>query len=280
MTRATRTLGIDLASKANRTAICLVEWQGNKGRVLEPTGDRLTDETLMREIQDERVSKVGVDAPFGWPVEFVDAVVAWRDRQEWSIPLGDPEERQSKLVLRETDLAVVDATRLPLAPGSPERRPKWPLRVSADRIAFTAMRCARLLAAVGTAEGPPVDRAGSGTLLEVYPDAAIREWGLWREDWDRPKQLTYKGGSSGAKERREVMTTAILGETRSRLQTYPNFVADCIESDDVLDAFICALVARAVESNASQPVTNRKRAEAEGWIHLPTPGSLEVLLGP
>jgi hypothetical protein len=52
-----------------------------------------------------------------------------------------------------------------------------PLSVSADRIAHAAFRCAGLLARLA-ALGEPVDRAGSGVVVEVYPAAALRRLGL------------------------------------------------------------------------------------------------------
>jgi hypothetical protein len=52
-----------------------------------------------------------------------------------------------------------------------------PLSVSADRIAHVALRCAVLLAELD-ASGRPVDRSGSGHVVEVYPAASLRRWGL------------------------------------------------------------------------------------------------------
>ena len=109
------------------------------------------------------------------------------------------------MVLRETDRVVREATARPLRDGEDKRRGKRPLSVSTDRIAYTAMRCARILAVVGEADGKPVDLAGGGRVAEVYPDAALREWGIWPDDWDR-ERLGYKGTSIGAtKRRRELM---------------------------------------------------------------------------
>jgi hypothetical protein len=55
------------------------------------------------------------------------------------------------------------------------RRGQLPLSVSTDRIAYPAMRIARLLGAVA---GEPVDRTGAGRIVEGYPAAALRVWGL------------------------------------------------------------------------------------------------------
>lgn len=53
-----------------------------------------------------------------------------------------------------------------------------PLKVSADRIGATAMRCAFLLAAL-EAEGVEIDRSGrTGAVVEVNPAAALTRWRL------------------------------------------------------------------------------------------------------
>ena len=52
-----------------------------------------------------------------------------------------------------------------------------PLSVSADRIAPVALRCAVLLAKL-EAVGGPMDRSGSGPVVEVYPAVSLRSWSL------------------------------------------------------------------------------------------------------
>lgn len=70
-----------------------------------------------------------------------------------------------QLAFRRTDEPVRAATGL------------VPLSVAADRIAHPAMRCAGLLARLAL-EGQPVDRSGSGVVVEVYPAASLKQWGL------------------------------------------------------------------------------------------------------
>ncbi|MEO6713138.1 MAG: DUF429 domain-containing protein [Mycobacteriales bacterium] len=69
------------------------------------------------------------------------------------------------LANRETDRAVHQAVGL------------WPLSVAADRIGLAAMRAAGLLADLADA-GRAVDRAGTGVVVEVYPAASLKVWGL------------------------------------------------------------------------------------------------------
>jgi hypothetical protein len=55
----------------------------------------------------------------------------------------------------------------------------------------------------------------------------------------------------------------------------------CGRSDDALDALIAAMVARAAAVGLCEPVATdqRRAAQVEGWIALPSPRSLEQLPG-
>ncbi len=220
--------------------------------------DRLTDSAVLALVRDPLVTKVGIDAPFGWPIEFVDAVTAYCDEGRW--PVEDP----SRLALRETDLRVRELTR------------QQPLSVSTGWLAWPAMRCAGLLAQL--AEGK--DRTGRGKVVEVYPAAALRRWGMSPSDWpDDPGG--YKGPDPASAERRRRLAAMISSEVSGRLRLSPGFVERLEESDDELDAFICALVVRAVEVGRSEPIPEHalERAEKEGWIHLPLDEPLSASLG-
>jgi len=148
--------------------------------------------------------------------------------------------------------------------------------VTTDKIAYTAMRCAALLAEVGRLEGEPVDRSGEGRLVEVYPDAAIREWGLWPREWDE-QRVGYKGTQKAARARREQMVDSLLETTASWLILDSDLEACCRQGDDDLDALVSALVGRAVAQGHTASVGAVARARREGWIHLPLPGSLAAL---
>lgn len=276
-----RTIGIDLASQPKNTAACVIEWAAGDSRVVpvaDVTGqpESLRDSAILELVQSPSVEKVGIDAPFGWPSEFVDAVVGWRDRQDWHVPPDDPEAEQAKLILRETDREVLQVTGLPLDPESAARRGKRPLSVTTDKIAFTAMRCVRILTELSRIEGAPVDRSGAGKIVEVYPDAALREWGVWPEEWDR-ERVGYKADTPEARERRGLLMNALIDRAGNWLGRDATYVESCVDLDHELDALISALVARAVAQGNSQPVADKARAEREGWIHLPESRSLEAL---
>lgn len=237
----TETLGIDLASQAKKTAACVVAWSPSSARIVEPD-EGLTDETLIGLMSRRPVNKVGVDAPFGWPQPFVVATAGYAETGRW------PTTDRRELTLRTTDRYIHTLT------GRP------PLSVSTDLIAHTAFRCAELLTKHGA--GKPVDRTGAGLVAEVYPAAALSQWGLTSRG--------YKGPGNAA-----VRTSLLLEfqrECSPWLEVSPVQVAQLTSSDHLFDALVAAFVARAVEVGASSPIPQEHRdaAEFEGWIHLPT----------
>src|SRR4051794_41146450 len=88
MSSPTITLGIDLASKPAKTALCAIEWGDGEGVVRVLSRGRhddteLHDKFLITAIRGLRfdfggvqIEKTAIDAPFGWPEPFLDAVIA------------------------------------------------------------------------------------------------------------------------------------------------------------------------------------------------------------
>ena len=239
---------------------------------------KLTDQALLGLMRDVSVTKIAIDARFGWPTEFVRAVTDWHDDLAW--PLApDPGSAQDPLVLRATDRDVWHGAGSSEA-GLSEDMTGWagtgrrPLSVSTDRIAFAAMRCARLLQAIAK-DGVPVDRSGEGRVLEAYPEAALRQWKI-SSSTQAADPGGYKGSSAPAVKRRSTLLRRLRDHTASVVDL--EAVAErCEESDDALDALVCALVARAAEVGAVRAVGDRDLARCEGWIRLPTPDSLSQL---
>ncbi|HMK97425.1 MAG TPA: hypothetical protein VK425_07750, partial [Acidimicrobiales bacterium] len=64
------TAGVDLSSQAARTAACLVDWSCNAATVVELVVGA-SDEAISA--WWDRVDKLGIDVPLGWPVAFADA---------------------------------------------------------------------------------------------------------------------------------------------------------------------------------------------------------------
>lgn len=230
------TIGVDLAAQPARTAACWVKWSAGAARAYR-IQQPVEDEELLGCFQAADADKVGVDVPFGWPDEFVDALVAYRSCTAW--PRGDPK----LLLFRETDRVVQRLSG------------RWPLSVSSDRIAVTAMRAARLFSRLAQ----PVERDGSGRLVEVYPAAALRRWGF--------------------SEGRDSRQAEVDRRTRQWLHSDETVRRACEESHHALDALIAALVARAAKRGLCEPIPEeaRERARREGWIALPRPDSFDRL---
>jgi len=239
-----KTLGIDLAAKPKKTAACMIDWRDGRAVVLSLQSG-LEDRALYELIVE--ADKVGIDAPFGWPDEFVEAVAGHHGLGPWpGAGSADPNDFRASLSYRETDRRVMEVRR--------------PLSVSTDKIGVTAMRCAGLLHLI---DG--VDRAGLGPVAEVYPAAALVRWG-------------HQSGAYKAKLAKEALPPMVEA-IRSGLPELEPADFDLAENDDVFDALICALVARAAVLGLTDPPPPEllERARREGWIHLPSVDSLGQL---
>jgi len=141
--------------------------------------------------------------------------------------------------------------------------------VSADRIAVPAMRAAQLFSMLAE-RGEPVDRSGSGRVVEVYPAAALAIWGF--------NAVRYKRKKGHAA--RCVLLAELVARTTGWLDFGKDVEAACQASDDVLDAVVASLVARAAARELCEaiPLDARDRARREGWIALPIEGSLPHLV--
>lgn len=243
------TLGVDLASQSKKTATCLVCWDRLPARVVSlKTG--ATDCTLLELF--EGPSKIGIDAPFGWPRPFVQAIQRYSTVMEW------PAAEARQLKYRRTEEVVIEKVGI------------YPLAVAADRIAVTAMRAARLFAATA-ASGEAIDRSGGGRFVEVYPAAALSVWGFLSRG--------YKGPA-----KRDVLARIVrefADTTKPWLTLTEEDQGRCRDSDDLFDALVAALVARAAAIACCERIPRKDRdlAAEEGWIALPQPESLQQLGG-
>jgi len=229
-----RTLGVDLASQPDKTAVCIVEWHvEGRARIAEQQIGA-DDETVLA--LAARCDAVGIDAPFGWPDAFRDAMAGAR-ADPWS-----PEVRD-RLRFRRTDHDVR------------RRTGRWPLSVSTDLVGVVALRCRGLLERLGV-----TDRAGGDGVFEVYPAAALRTWDLPATGYKGPKGRAVLPDLVDAFARAAPWWHG-TPEQRAALSTH----------DDAFDAFVAAVVARAARCGGTEgpAPAAREVAAREGWVHVP-----------
>lgn len=244
-----RTLGVDLAADPKRTAMCAIDWDAGLVELWpEPVGD----EAIVTAVA--AADRAGFDVPLGWPDGFVDAVATHHTGGGWppaSTP--SPEDRLS-LRFRATDRSLMAAGHRPLS-------------VSTDLIGVASLRGARIQHLLREA-GIAVDRSGlTGPVAETYPAAALRQWGL--------RSTGYKGRPN-AERLRDLVASALplCGDLATSVEEH------LVSRDDEFDAFVCALVARAIAlglTTAPETPADREAARREGWIHVPT-APLEAII--
>ncbi|WP_460973758.1 DUF429 domain-containing protein [Prescottella soli] len=240
-----RTVGIDLSAEPAKTAVATIDWGGGSARVVDLRLG-VTDDGLVEAIRG--VDKCGIDAPFGWPDAFVDFVVAHRSRRpQRELELSSRAGRLP-LVRRRTDRVVHEVTGI------------VPLSVSADLIAHVALRCAGLLARLEAAS-VDVDRV-DGTVVEVYPAAALQQWGL--------RFRGYKGSAN----RPNLQSLVASFDAQIEALEFGDFRGACESSDDAFDAVVAAVIARAAALGRTRMPgpADEGVARREGWIHLPDAG--------
>ena len=242
-----RTVGIDLSADRSKTAVSIVEWRDGEAVISRPLL-KCTDDELLDLLSGLRPGdQAGVDTPFGWPAEFVRAVGAHFGGAVWPGRGQDSERyRKERLRYRLTDRLVRDQ----LHPLSP------PLPTPFDRIGAMVARWAHLEDELSN-RGHHIDRAGEGQVCEVYPKASRYRWDLL----------------NGQRSMDELLSVATW------LQCDPSTRRD-YENEHAFDALVCSLTARAaVLGLAVRPSPmERDAARVEGWIHVPGPGPLPLLL--
>lgn len=224
-----RTVGIDLAAEPAGTVVATLVWRDDGAAAVSHVRLRADDEAVFEAVSEAQ--SAAMDAPFGWPDPFVEFVTEHQSG-DVSVPVGEAGLAwRRRLSRRETDLACEEATGV------------RPLSVSADRIAAVAMRGAGVLSVLA-AQGRPVARDGSGTLIETYPAAALKAWSLPYQSYKGPNKRAALGKMVDA-----LCETlhCCTWESQSRRFASP---------DDLFHAIICALVAR------SRP---RRGEPTSGW---------------
>ena len=226
-----------------RTALASIEWAQTRAVVRDlacPADDGVILEAI------GQAGKTGIDCPLGWPDAFVDFVTAHRSGHVTLPPDGTGTGWRRELTMRRTDAFVRDQLHL------------VPLSVSADRIAHVALRCAVLLAKLD-ASGRPVDRSGAGAVVEVYPAASLRGWGLRHRGYKRPGTPDVLAAAAD-----DLLAAAPWLDCGPHEETIRR-------SHDAFDAVIAALTARAASRGQTCPPGEDDLATAatEGWIAIP-----------
>lgn len=235
------TWGLDVSTDKNKTAAVALDWStpGKARVVLVHRPLRAVDMAPL--IFKYGANRWAVDVPFGWPDQFVSLMA---DRHKGPLPAqampsaGDWEKwRTRQVAQRLTDRFLTDDPRIKTRP----------LPASFQMLGATAAMWVLVEAQLASL-GVEIDRAGlEGPVCETYPSAALSAWGLGnaKQTW---------------------------AELRAN---FPFLTADehlhsQFASDDVCDAVVCALVARARDLDRTigprdDQVTAARR---EGWIHV------------
>lgn len=239
-------LGIDLAASPASTGVVALRPRADRGWRAEAIEGAADDDLLVDLVRGARV--VGVDAPLGWPDAFVDAVTAHHRFDRW--PAGTD---RSPLTHRETDRFTKPFLG------------RLPLSASADLLGVVAMRCALLQRRwADEVWGSAAPRDGGGVLSETYPAAAFAVWGIEARGYKARRDAAAASAVRGR------IVDALRSATESWLEL-GEVAAGAVESDHVLDALVCALVACAVGRGHTHPPPPEFAAVArrEGWIHVP-----------
>ena len=251
-----------MAAEPKGTALAVIDWQPDRATLVDLHLE-VTDQTIVEASGD--VTKLGIDCALGWPVDFVNFIAGQiahagqiADASSTAAPelspfSGDLDLRR-RLAYRETDRQVRAHTG------------RWPLSVSTDRLAMTAIRAAGILSQL-TASGFDTDRAGSGFVVEVYPAASLRQWGF-----------EFAGYRASPDLRAELLAQL---ESRANWLSVGKHRDALIASCDAFDSLLAALATRAAQlGRYFAPVGEQlELARREGWIALPN-SPLEDLLEP
>jgi predicted nuclease with RNAse H fold len=233
--------GVDLAAEPKGSALAVIDWAPSSATLIE-LSTYVTDETIVD--CATRVEKLGIDCALGWPVDFVEFLNRINHAQGPNQPFEGDLNLRRMLAYRETDRHVREVTG------------RWPLSVSTDRLGMTAIRCAGLLSKIAAA-GIPVDKSGKGKIVEIYPGASLRLWGL--------NTAGYRASTDA---RANLLNQLTQQAPWLNLAEYQQAM---IESCDAFDSVVAALATRFAQLGAYEPPTPAQltKAKIEGWVALP-----------
>ncbi len=292
-----RVVGVDLAAQSKNTAYCVIRVAGSKACV-EALVQDADDDQLLKVFSE--CARIGIDAPFGWPINFASAVCMHSLSNRWPAdspdvyrPTGSTIEYRD-VKYRGTDIHIWTNVFGTTHESKGQRRP---LSVVSDLITSVAIRNARLLARAESEYALRVDRSGAtGGFVEVYPATALVRW-LGKECSNG-----YKDNKDKHFKKRCCIVQQLLertglivegdipghdcgGDIKKAVKNDDSAAAALVSSHDKLDALVSALIALMVEIDSKrhkgfiEPIPPDKvaAAEHEGWIALPRKCSLTRL---
>jgi hypothetical protein len=235
------TWGLDVSTDKAKTAAVALDWfTPGEARVVDVRRPlRAVDIAPL--ISEHRGSRWAVDVPFGWPDLFVDLMA---HRHEGPLPAevmpaaADWKKwRTREVAQRLTDRFLTDDPRIKTRP----------LPASFQMLGATAAMWV-LVEAQLVSLGVEIDRAGlEGTVCETYPSAALSAWGFGKAKQTWPEL-----------------------QANFAFLTADEHLSSQFASDDVCDAVVCALVARArdLALTIGPPDDELAAGRREGWIHV------------
>nr|WP_255668647.1 DUF429 domain-containing protein [Aeromicrobium duanguangcaii] len=236
------TWGLDVSTNKKKTAAVAIDWSvPGEARVVD-VRHPLEAIAIAPLIAEHRESTWAVDVPFGWPDLFVALMAKRHDQPLPDDDLPRPGDwsvwRTKQVAQRRTDRFLTE---------HPAIRTR-PLPASFQMLGATAAMWV-LVEAELLRLGVAVDRSGSdGTVCETYPAAALSAWEFGKSKLAWPA----------------------LQSNFPFLTADQDLVPRFFKSDDVCDAVVCALVARARDLDLTIPPPGEDAAAArrEGWIHV------------
>jgi len=237
-------IGIDCATKAERTGLTRGMWDRGQLRVLEVvSGARISPVVQVAEwvCQAPHRALLCLDAPLGWPSRLGASLVG----HQAGDALAQPADQ---LFRRYTDACCQ------------RRVGQRPMDVGADRIARTARAALALLQGVRGLTGLPIPLAWNpdhllhASAIETYPAATLKVRGL--------SNRGYKRGA-GARASRERLLEALTGAWEIACDR------DALLADnDVFDAALCVLTGGDFLSGRCCPPPPEaiRTVHREGWI--------------
>ena len=249
----TNYLGIDLSSQPERTAVCVLQQNTPNVFKIQEMKIGCNDAQLHDFIKQTKF--IGIDAPFGWPIAFQNAVTTWNtcdwnDSMVWEKVLEGKKILQEKLRLRETDRRLQEM-----------KIGVTPLSVSTDKISLPAMRAMLLLKRFGVKDKTGMTPFNDKHFYEVYPAATLACWKMNRAGYKKADAISI---------RQKIVEQ--ITQKFSFVDSADDLIS-CTKTDHQLDALICALTAfkASIKQTNWPPPSDLDESviHQEGWIHLP-----------